>query len=151
MAAQGAKTSARSHAIRLWGARRVTSTRMATTSPMTCTATSSGWERTNVSTVGSSVEGSGHGDERHVEQRCPPVLRRVVVPPLHPVGPETGLHHRLAERLPVCTGLCRSRAAPVVGSGPEGVEGGGHLHGLSLEGDQGHVHRRPPIVVAPGM
>ena len=126
IAAQGAKTRARSHAIRLCGARRVTSTRIATTRPMRCTATSSGWERTNVSTVRPSVEGSWRGDERDVEQRRPPPLRRVVVPPFHPVGAEAGVHHRLAERLAMRARPRRSAALlPWCAAGPKVSNGVG--------------------------
>src|SRR5215471_5099539 len=114
MAAQGAKINARSHAIRLWGARRVTSTRMATTKPTTWTATSSGWLATKSSTVEPSVEGSGRGDERYVEHRRAPCFGSVVVPPLHPVGPETRPGDRLTERLPVGASSGRPRGAPVV-------------------------------------
>src|SRR5512143_3081491 len=113
MAAHGAKIRASSHAIRLWGARRVTSTRIATSSPTTCTATNSGWERRKVSTVPPSVEASGRRDERHVEQRGPPAFRRVVVPPLHPIGAEPGAHHGLTQRLPVRPRLHGARAAAV--------------------------------------
>src|SRR5262245_24056508 len=96
--------------------------------PTTCTATSSGWERTNVSTVEPSVEGSGSRHERYVEHRRAPGLRCVVVPPLHPVGTEACPGHRLPERLPIGASGGAPRGAPVVCGRAEGVEGGRHLH-----------------------